>query len=106
MCYGDPFVLSLWGIAPIFYYLNPKFCRGPDGLLRLVGLSAREINKDAAVLSEIDVNKLRNQTPGKSICHSESPRLGQDITNIPSDHSSSAIINLYKRMLQNPERAL
>lgn len=37
-------------------------------MLHLIGLSAREINENAPVLGEADVNKLRNQTPGQDLC--------------------------------------
>lgn len=45
-------------------------CRGPDGLISLVGLSAKRCSKDAKLLSEEEVNKLRNQTPGDWLAHS------------------------------------
>ena len=41
-----------------------SLCRGPDGLLQLIGLSARQIQDNASLLEESDINRLRNQTPG------------------------------------------
>ena len=48
-------------------------CRGPDGLVQLIGLSARRCKQDAALLSDSDINKLRNQTPGEFLSHWSKP---------------------------------
>lgn len=42
-------------------------CRGPDGLIHLIGLSAKKCQKDAKLLDDKEINQFRNQTPGDAI---------------------------------------
>lgn len=63
--------ISGFAEKPLGFYDTSHIVRGPDGLLQLVGLSARKVSKDAPLLPEIDVNKFRNQTPGWKLLKNE-----------------------------------